>query len=554
MANKKAAAPAIAPEASAALQRADAFERRQQPEEALLQYMQALSFEPRLVHAWLRMGYIFLVALQWQRGIEALQTALELEPDSPDALRFMAFAEFNLGRLEEGRRLIERAASRSNESATWVLRAWIHSSIDKDPARTLRVYRDWGQRVADPFTARARPLVVADRSPRRKLRLGYVTGDFRRHSIAFFMMPVLQHHNPEEVDLHVFSTGAADDVTVAMRPFVPHWHNISELSQESLCEYIRAQRIDVLVDLSGHTLGDRLLTFAMRAAPVQTTWLGFMNTLGMKGMDYRLTDYGMDPVGREQYYVETLFRLECMASYAPPLHAPLRESPPMLEAGYPTLVSLNNSVKLTPHMLQVWRRILEARTDARLIIMVKEQTADAAQDAMQGRIEAAGMPVDRVFVLHQQPLEQFMEMGHIADVALDTSPISGGTTTLHALWMGLPIVALDAERGTDAATARTLQGIGLGDWVAADEDAYVARALQFMDDPELLIAHRARARDLLRGTALMDYRTRTAELEKAFRLMWLNYLRGDRKSLDYSADLELELQAYEASTATRSAA
>jgi predicted O-linked N-acetylglucosamine transferase (SPINDLY family) len=283
----------------------------------------------------------------------------------------------------------------------------------------------------------------------------------------------------------------------------------------------------------------------MRAAPVQVTWLGFMNTLGMKGMDYRLTDYGMDGPGREQYYVETLFRLECMASYAPPFHAPLRELPPMLETGYPTLISLNNSVKLNHRMLLLWKRILDERPDARLIVMVKERTAEDAQDAMQHRIEAAGMPLDRVFVMHQQPLEQFMELGHIADVALDTSPVSGGTTTLHALWMGLPIVALDGERGTDASTARTLQGIGLGDWVAADEDAYVARALAFMADPELLVEHRATSRDRLRKTALMDYRARTRELEKAFRLMWLNYLRGDRKSLDVGADLEAELQAFE---------
>jgi predicted O-linked N-acetylglucosamine transferase (SPINDLY family) len=177
--------------------------------------------------------------------------------------------------------------------------------------------------------------------------------------------------------------------------------------------------------------------------------------------------------------------------------------------------------------------------------MVKERTPDAAQEAMQGRIETAGLPLDRVFVMHQQTLEQFMELGHIADVALDTSPVSGGTTTLHALWMGLPIVALDGERGTDASTARTLQGMGLGGWVASDEDGYVARALAFMDDPVQLAELRANSRERLRKTALMDYRSRTGELEKAFRLMWLNYLRGDRRCLDVGVDLDAELAAFE---------
>ena len=547
MAKKPASAPPLAQEARDALAEAAAFERRQMLQEALVKYTLALSYEPRLVHPWLRIGYIFLVGLHWQQGIEALHTALALEPDSPEGLRYLAFAEFNLGHLDEARRVIDKAASLSDDSSTWVLRAYIHSSIDKNPERTLEVYRDWGRRIPDVLTAHARPLVVADRDPRRKLRVGYVTADFRQHSIAFFMLPVLAHHNHENVDIHVFSSGGVDDITLSMRKLVPHWHNVNELDHPDLLEYIRAQRIDVLVDLSGHTLGDRLAVFAMRAAPVQVTWLGFMNTLGMKGMDYRLTDYSMDPPGREKYYVETLFRLECMASYAPPVHSPLRETPPMLEVGYPTLVSLNNSLKVTHEMLLLWGRILQARPDARLLVMVKERTTEAAQEAMQGRIEAAGLPVDRVFVMRQQALEQFMELGHIADVALDTAPVSGGTTTLHALWMGLPIVAMDGERGTDASTARTLQGIGLGEWVAQDEDGYVARALALMDDPERLIEHRATARDRLKATALMDYRSRTAELEKAFRLMWLNYLRGDRASLDVRVDLDSALLAFESS-------
>ncbi|WPB57759.1 tetratricopeptide repeat protein [Xylophilus sp. GOD-11R] len=535
----------IAPEAREALERGAAFERRQMLKEALVQYMQALSFEPKLVHAWLRVAYIFLVGLHWQRGMEALETVLQLEPDSPDALRFLAFAEFNLGRLEEARRHIDRAARLSNESPTWVLRAFIHSNIDKDPVNTLKVYREWGSRVADPLTDRAAPLVVADRSPRRKLRVGYVTADFRRHSIAFFMLPVLQHHDPDEVEVHVFSSGGIDDITLQMQKLVQAWHNVTELDYEPLCEYIRAQRIDVLVDLSGHTLGERLLTFARRAAPVQVTWLGFMNTLGMRAMDWRLTDFGTSPAGTDGHYSETLFRLNVMASYSPPPDSPLLETPPMLHNGHPTLISLNNSAKLTDEMLRLWRRILERRTDARLVIMVKEHTPEDAQDAMQHRVEAAGMPIDRVFVMHQQPLERFMELGHIADVALDTSPISGGTTTLHAIWMGLPVVCMDAERATDSSTARTIQGLGFGGVIGADPDDYVEKALALMDDVEGLAEYRRTARDKFRVSVLMDYATRTAELERAYRLMWLNYLAGEKRWRDVTVDLEQAMREVE---------
>jgi predicted O-linked N-acetylglucosamine transferase (SPINDLY family) len=300
------------------------------------------------------------------------------------------------------------------------------------------------------------------------------------------------------------------------------------------------------VDLSGFTLGHRLEVFARRAAPVQVTWLGYMHTLGMKAMDYRLVDAGMAPPSHAPCYSEKLFYLGCMASYAPPEYSPLCEEPPMLRNGYPTLISLNNSAKITDEMLVVWARILHERHDARLIIMVKEQDPDAAQAHMQPRVEAAGMPLDRVSVLHQQPLDGFMELGHIADVALDTSPISGGTTTLHALWMGLPIVALDAERGVDAATARTLQGLGFGGVIASDFEGYVQAALDLMADPERLQQQRLTARAQLAGGILMDYPARTRELETSYRLMWLNWLRGDQHILTVDTDLEALLAKAEA--------
>lgn len=157
---------------------------------------------------------------------------------------------------------------------------------------------------------------------------------------------------------------------------------------------------------------------------------------------------------------------------------------------------------------------------------------------MLPRVQNAGMPLDRVSVLHQQPLDRFMELGHIADVALDTSPVSGGTTTLHALWMGLTIVTLDAERGVDASTARTLVGLGFGGEVTNNEQEYVQAALQLMNDPERLRQQRLTARASMEASVLMNYPERTAELEKAFRLMWLNWLNGDRRNLSAAVDLD----------------
>lgn len=510
------------------------------------QFLEALSGLARLLatgernsKVWLHVGFVYVRMNIWPQAIEALQAALEIEPRMPDAQRLLALAMFNTGRKKQACGLIDDACRHAKHvNQHWMTRAYIHAHTSSDPLKSLEVACDWGRRFADPLTRDARPLPPRDRNPRKKLKVGYVTADFRQHSVAFFMQPVLTHHNPENVEIHVYSSGRPDRMTEKLRALVPHWHDAVDQSDDQLYEQIRADGIDVLVDLSGFTMGQRLAVFARRAAPVQVTWLGYMHTLGMKAMDYRLVDAGIAPAGHAPYYSERLFQLACMASYAPPEYSPLCEEPPMVRNGYPTLISLNNSAKLTDEMLAVWARILQERQDARLIIMVKEQDPDAAQVHMQPRVEAAGMPLDRVSVMHEQPLDRFMELGHIADVALDTSPVSGGTTTLHALWMGLPIVALDAERAVDASTARALQGLGFGEDVACSIDGYTRTALRLMDDVDRLRHYRLTARPSLERSVLMDYSARTQELEKSFRIMWLNWLRGSRHTLAVTADLE----------------
>lgn len=512
---------------------------------ALTALLQLAAQDMRNAQVWLLIGLAYTRMADWKSALGALQTALEINPKETQAQHLLALALFSTGQQQQACDLIDKVVKKGNLGPQWMLRAYLHSHTSRDPMKALQVARDWGKRFADPLTRNAKPLKVVDRNPRKKLKIGYVTADFREHSVAFFLQPVLAHHNPDNVEVHVYSNGPSDYVTEQMRTLVPYWHDIQSLSDDDLHSQIRAEGIDVLIDLSGYTHGHRLGVFARRAAPVQVTWLGYMQTLGMKAMDYRLVDMGIAPPSHAPHYSETLFYLKSMASYAPPAYAPLCEEPPMLRNGYPTLVSLNNSAKITDEMLCIWARILHAREDARLIIMVKEENADAAQAHMQPRVEAAGMPLDRVSVLHQQPLDQFMEMGHIADIALDTSPISGGTTTLHALWMGMLLVTMEAERGVDASTARMLKGLRFGGEVAKDEQGYIDAALLLMNSPERLRQRRLDLRERMLKSVLMDYATRTADLERAFRLMWLNYLRGSRKALDINVDLEALLTEME---------
>jgi len=501
---------------------------------ALTALMQQVAQDVRNPKLWLLIGLAYTRMSDWKPAIEALQTVLELDPREVQAEHLMAMALFSTGRKQEACDLIDKVVRKGNLGPQWMMRAYIHAHTSRDPMLALQAARDWGKRFADPLTRKAKPLKVVDRSPRKKLRVGYVTADFRQHSVAFFMQPVLAHHNPDNVEVHVYSNGPSDSTTEHMRSLVPHWLDVMEMDDEALCERIRQDEIDVLVDLSGFTQGHRLGVFARRAAPVQVTWLGYMQTLGMKAMDYRLGG----PASVEKNYFETLFRLDFPFCYTPPFYDPLCEEPPMFRNGYPTLISLNNSSKITDEMLRLWARILHKRTDIRLIIMVKEENPEAAQAHMQPRVEAANLPLDRVSVLHQQPLDRFMELGHIADIALDTSPVSGGTTTLHALWMGLLIVALDVKEDIGATTSRALRSLKLGGEIAENEDDYIDCVLKIIDDPSRMQRQRHEARDLLRNSFLMNFPRMVKGLEKAYRLMWLNFINDKKEFLHVNEKID----------------
>ena len=217
---------------------------------------------------------------------------------------------------------------------------------------------------------------------------------------------------------------------------------------------------------------------------------------------------------------------------------PLVTEPPMLSQASPMLVSLNHSRKITDRMLLLWGEILQKRPGARMLIVVYVTSDEEAQALLLPRLERLGLPADRFLLSGRLSLEEFMALGAVADVALDTSPTSGGTTTLHTLWMGLPVVTLAGNEAIQGYTASLLAALDLSDWVAADADDYVNIALRLMDDAAALRQHRHDIRDKMRQSALMDYRARTAEIERSFRLMWINHLLGEARFLNSKASLD----------------
>ena len=344
--------------------------------------------------------------------------------------------------------------------------------------------------------------------------------------MRYFIEPYFKHHNASEFEVHVFMTGEPDVITEILKESIADWHDVRTVSTQDLHQLIRDLHIDILVDLSGHTAGGRLEVFALRAAPVQVTWWGFMQTLGLTEMDYRLTDSLFCPPGSEAHYTERLCRMSCMTAYAPPLNCDEQHESPWHERGFVTMISLNHTRKISQSVLHLWRKVLEENPNSGLIIVSTESTQEGADALLIPRLESINMPMNRIALMPRLNLLDFMNLAGRADFALDSMPVSGGVTTFHSLWMGLPVLTIrpDTPLPLQSYTANILQTVDLNECVTTSEDEFLLRAKSWINEPEQVDEIRKRCRPQLVNSLFMDHASRAQELEQHFRALWHDYL------------------------------
>jgi predicted O-linked N-acetylglucosamine transferase (SPINDLY family) len=468
--------------------------------------------------------------LSLKRQFECIETLTRAHQRYPSDDRWpatLASIWMNLGDLDQALAWSDVALTLNPDNETMFINrvCWLAARCN-DPIQARVLFESWGQRFMDPLTAQASAPVQQNLARDRILKVGYMSGDLKNHSVRYFIEPILAGHDRKRIEVHAFMTMAEDEVSQFIKPSVDYWHNVSSLSDAQLLHLIRSQEIDILVDLSGHTEGQRLAVFAMRAAPVQVTWFGFMQTLGMKAMDWRLTDHGMSPEGTDAHFTEKLYRLRCMAAYSPPLNSETLYPAPYRENGFVTMISMNHSRKLGDQALSAWRDILLENPQSGLIVVGNDKNPEIAHASIAPRLSDAGLPMNRVSIAPRLTMLEFMGLASIADFALDSFPISGGTTTLHALWMGLPTLALNdpLHGGMSSSTAATLNGLGLNECVANNIEQYKAMASHWINNPKQIEQLRQRCRPALQNSVLMDHPARVEELETAFQFMWDSYL------------------------------
>ncbi|HEX5049518.1 MAG TPA: tetratricopeptide repeat protein [Gammaproteobacteria bacterium] len=503
------------------------FDRMGRFGEAARSYETAIELDPGYAEAYNNLGYVLARQDRLADADAFYRKAIELDPQ-------YAEPHTNRGNLLKDRAELDAAiacyrraiALRPDLSALHSnLLLTLHYHSGYSPEDLAREHRAWANRHVAPLAAARRPHANG-REPGRRLRVGFVSGDFREHPVARFMLPLLRERNPEHAEIFAYSDVAAPDaVTELLRERVDRWRDVAALGDAQLAEAVRADGIDVLVDLAAHSGHNRLLTFARKPAPVQVTYLAYCSTTGVDAIDYRITDRFLDPQPAAGHYSEaSLYLPNCYWCYsAPPLPGARRPSTERV-AGPPTFGCLNNFAKVTDATFDLWTRLLRRVPEARLLVYAR---TEFHRDRVRHALRTAGVDESRAAFVGRQSLGDYLETYRLIDVALDTHPYGGGTTTCDALWMGVPVVSLAGSTAVSRAGSTLLSNVGLEHLAARTAEEYVALAAGLLRDASGLAAFRRELRERLESSPVMDARRFTRDFEAAFRTAWRDWCARD---------------------------
>ena len=456
-------------------------------DDATARYRRAVQLDARSWEAEGRLGILLRDAGEQDKAIAAFERAIALAPWRPD-LWSNLFLTLQCSDQASAQDVAERHREFGRRFGTLV------------------------HQLPSPPTAHA---------ARGRLRIGYVSSNFRRHAVAKFFEPLLAAHDRDRFEVHCYyNFPTTDEVTDRIRARAEHFTPVWGASDGHVAAQVRRDGIDILVDLDGHTLPNRLAVFLLRAAPVQVTWLGYLATTGLGTIDYRLTDVRADPPGvADRLHTEALWRLPRTAwCYRPYDEARQTRRTATDANGSTTFVSLNNPGKVNASMLELWARIMQELEQSRLVLHVSTQPSRI--NGLERFFSARGITPERLTLVGRQSIADYLQTYVACDIALDTWPCAGGTTTCDALWMGVPVVTLAGTGSYSRTGASLLANAGLPELVTDSPDTYVETAIALARDRSRLATLRGSLRETMRSSCLTDRRAFARDIEAAFEAMW----------------------------------
>jgi predicted O-linked N-acetylglucosamine transferase (SPINDLY family) len=485
-------------------------------------FRQAAQLQPNNADAYNGLGNAFYSQGNLDEAVTNYQHALALKPDLSPPRYNLGVAYQAQGRLADAQACYRQVLHEHPEDhvahSTYV--GSLNYDPDVEPATLFAEHCRWAERHGPHEPQPAAYDNVAD--PQRPLRVGYVSPDFRNHAVAYFLQPILVHQDRQKVESICYADVAAPDgMTAHLRKLAGQWRDVLGLSDEQLVQMIRQDRIDILVDLAGHTAHNRLRAFARKPAPIQVSYLGYPCTTGLQAMDYRLGDAVTDPPGEFGWSTEEVVRLsKLFCCYAPAPNAPVPAPSPVQRRGYVTFGSLHKLDKLNGAVLDVWCRILAEAPSSRLLVSRNTLHGQAAAYLLD-RLRQRGIETDRIILHRSEPVDlRHLLIYHEIDIALDPFPWNGHTTACECLWMGVPVIALRGKRHAARMVASVLTAAGLEELVAEDPEAYCRKAVALANDRPRLADWRRRLRAMMQASPLCDAVSFTRELEAVYRQWW----------------------------------
>ncbi len=495
--------------------------------EAIAAYRRALQINPKSIEAQCNVGGMLEHNGEYSQAIAAYRKAIGINPSHPEAHNNLGLILRQLGKFEEAMESFKRAIQAQPAGLSFMqnLISTMNYMPRMDCGEIFNAHQKFGQQLelsSKPFAAR--PIGISETDTMRRLRIGYVSPDFKQHAVAHFIEPVLANHQKDGFEIFCYSNNPIVDATTRhLQSLVPHWRDITGMTDDDAAKKIRDDGIDILVDLAGYTNLNRLMIFTLKPAPVQATWIGYPNTTGLSRMDYRITDALSDPIGQtDSLHTEKLVRLpDCFSCFAPPKESPEVGPLPARNSDEIMFGSFNNLTKINDHVIATWARILVRTPKSRLTLKYKSLKTESIQDMVYADFAKHGVARDRLVFLSQtdSKMEHMSQYNRI-DIGLDPFPYNGTTTTCDALWMGVPVITLAGRSHVGRVGVSQLTNIGLPELIGHNEDDYVDIAVALANDLPRLAALRSGLRERLRASPLMDAPRFTRNLEAAYREMF----------------------------------
>jgi predicted O-linked N-acetylglucosamine transferase (SPINDLY family) len=495
--------------------------------DAIEHWRQAVRASPTDATAYYNLGHYLARARCYSEAIKHLETACTLMSTEPRVYNALGYVLNKQGRNAEAIACFRQAlrldpgfiAAHDN------LVYYLHYEYDCSPEDMLHEHAVWNKRHA----IHIRPVGESCNAVEQEkvIKVGYVSADFRTHSVARFLEPLLSNHDSNSIEVYCYADiEQADRITERLASYATHWRVVRELGDYDLARQVYADNIDILVDLAGHTSNNRLLVFARKPAPVQVSWLGYPDTTGMTSIDYRITDAWTDPPGEtNDCYSEKLIHLpNGFLCYRPPAESEPVTSLPMINNKVTTFGSFNALPKVTPRVVRLWASILASVPNSRLIMKNKSFMDPGTQQRYRTLFMEHGIDPNRIDLLGWvSGVNAHMALYGRIDIGLDTFPYNGTTTTCESLWMGVPVLTLRGRTHVERVGASLLSRIGMYDWISESQEQYLDKAVEYAKNSRQLVTLRKEMRSRMQASTLCDGPGFARDMEQAYRFMWTEW-------------------------------